>query len=54
MYEDQRVTKMDILYEKSKKEYPKSVTIVIRLEQLPSMNQMGTSKRNTKIPMKGL
>jgi hypothetical protein len=33
LYEDQRVTMMDILSENSKKEYPKSVTELVRLEE---------------------
>jgi hypothetical protein len=32
LYEDQRATVMDILSEYSKKEYPKSVTGLLRLE----------------------
>jgi hypothetical protein len=32
LYEDQRATMMDILSENSKKEYPKSVTELLRLE----------------------
>jgi hypothetical protein len=32
-YEDQRATKKDILSENSKKEYPKSVTELLRLEE---------------------
>jgi hypothetical protein len=32
-YEDQRTTKLDILSENSKKEYPKSVTTLLRLEE---------------------
>jgi hypothetical protein len=32
-YEDQRATMMDILSENSKKEYPKSVTELLRLEK---------------------
>jgi hypothetical protein len=33
LYEDQRATMMDILSENIKKEYPKSVTELIRLEE---------------------
>jgi hypothetical protein len=33
LYEDQRATMMDILSENSKKEYPKSVTELLRLEE---------------------
>jgi hypothetical protein len=33
LYEDQRATMMDILSENSKKEYPKSVTKLLRLEE---------------------
>jgi hypothetical protein len=33
LYEDQRATLMDILSENSKKEYPKSVTELLRLEE---------------------
>jgi hypothetical protein len=33
LYEDQGATLMDILSEKSKKEYPKSVTELLRLEE---------------------
>jgi hypothetical protein len=32
-YEDQRATMMDILSDNSKKEYPKSVTELLRLEE---------------------
>jgi hypothetical protein len=33
LYEDQRATMMDILSENSKKEYPKSFTELLRLEE---------------------
>jgi hypothetical protein len=33
LYEDQKATMMDILTENSKKEYPKSVTELLRLEE---------------------
>jgi hypothetical protein len=33
LYEDQRARMMDILSEKSKKEYPKSVTELLRLKE---------------------
>jgi hypothetical protein len=33
LYEDQRATVMDILSDNSKKEYPKSVTELLRLEE---------------------
>jgi hypothetical protein len=33
LYEDQRATMMDILSENSNKEYPKSVTELLRLEE---------------------
>jgi hypothetical protein len=33
LYEDQRATMMDILSENSRKEYPKSVTELLRLEE---------------------
>jgi hypothetical protein len=33
LYEDQRATVMDILSENRKKEYPKSVTELLRLEE---------------------
>jgi hypothetical protein len=33
LYDDQRVTMMDILSENSKKEYPKSVTELLKLEE---------------------
>jgi hypothetical protein len=33
LYEDQRATMMDIFSENSKKEYPKSVTELLRLEE---------------------
>jgi hypothetical protein len=33
LYEDQRATMMDILSENSKKEYPKSITELLRLEE---------------------
>jgi hypothetical protein len=33
LYEDQRATMMDILFESSKKEYPKSVTELLRLDE---------------------
>jgi hypothetical protein len=33
LYEDQRATMMDILSENCKKEYPKSVTELLRLEE---------------------
>jgi hypothetical protein len=33
MYEDQRATMMDILSENSKKEYPKSVKELLRLQE---------------------
>jgi hypothetical protein len=33
LYEDQRATMMDILSENKKKEYPKSVTELLRLEE---------------------
>jgi hypothetical protein len=32
-YEEQRATMRDILYENSKKDYPKSVTELLRLEE---------------------
>jgi hypothetical protein len=33
LYEDQRATMMDVLSENGKKEYPKSVTDLLRLEE---------------------
>jgi hypothetical protein len=33
LYEDQRATMMDILFENRKKEYPKTVTKLLRLEE---------------------
>jgi hypothetical protein len=48
LYEDQRATMMDILSENSKKEYPKSVTGLLRLQE--KIFLQGISYFMNKIP----
>jgi hypothetical protein len=40
LWEDQRTTMMDILSENSKKEYPKSVTELVKLEEKRSVQKV--------------
>jgi hypothetical protein len=49
LYEEQRATMMDILYENKEKEYPKSVTELLRLEEKRFVQ--GVSYFINKIPI---
>jgi hypothetical protein len=47
LYEDQRATMMNILSENSKKEYPKSVTEPLRLEEKRYVQGVLRNKHNS-------
>jgi hypothetical protein len=47
LYEDQRLTMTDILTENSKKEYPQSVTELLRLEEKRSVQGMLLDEQNS-------
>jgi hypothetical protein len=51
-YEDHRATMVDILSEKSKKNYPKSVTELLRLEEKISTRRLLLHKQHSYIYIK--
>jgi hypothetical protein len=52
LYKDQRATMMDILSENSNKEYPKSVTELLRLEEKRFVQGICYRKQNSCVYLK--